>query len=164
MSYVHIWEVSKDDALNFFYEGITHQEAAQEMRADEAKYVASILAHHSITSRAATESVPPLADLGEVFETLLSKEAIVKDEDLLENTGSQLLFFTGFLRDQMRRRYNVNRYERLGQSCYDSVSDISRDYKRVDLFGRLSQTFPTWALICRNLHYELAGNDPRIIH
>lgn len=139
--------VDSSMALSFFLSGLKGVSGKEPN--NEMFYVASVLAHYSQTSRYDILSMPSLADLAEVFDQFILVET--SDPEILEVGGSQLLLFAGFFRDQMSRRHNVRWYDEVGQSFYGRASLYTRGLKRRSLFEKLSQSFPNWALCCRDL-------------
>ena len=129
--------VNSTSAFNFFFTGL--REVSRKEPGNEMLYVASVLAHYSQTSRYDPSSMPPLANLSEVFDQFFFVDT--SDSEILEIGGSQILLFAGFFRDQMRRR----------QSFYDRASVHTREPKKRRLFERMSKTFPSWTLNCRDL-------------
>jgi hypothetical protein len=125
-------------------------------RDDEMFYVASILAHYSQTSRFDTASMPGMADLAEVFDNFILQTST--DPEVLEFGGSQILLFAGFFRDQMRQRHNVKWYDQVGRALYERASQHSNNLRKRELFDRLSDSFPAWTIICRNLSRTLSEN------
>jgi hypothetical protein len=121
-------------------------------------YVASTLAHYSQTSRSDTISMPLMANLSEVFDSFILQTTTLNDSRILEFGGSQVLLFAGFFRDQMHRRHNVKWYDQVGQSLYEKASQHSKHLKKRELFDRLSESFPVWTIVCRNLSRPLREN------
>ena len=121
-------------------------------------YVASILAHYSLTSRFDSTSMPCLADLSEVFDTFVMQTGNLTDAEILEFGGSMVLLFAGFFRDQMRARHNVKWYDQVGQSLYGRASQHSNNLKKRELFDGLAESFPAWTNVCRNLSRALRDN------
>jgi hypothetical protein len=145
-------------ALNFFLVNLKETMGAQRFRDDEVSYVASILAHYSQTSRFDTGSIPSMANLSEVFDNFILQTATQRDPGMLEMGGSQVLLFAGFFRDQMARRHNVRWYDQIGQSLYERASQHSTNPKKRELFDRLSESFPVWTILCRDLSLALRDN------
>lgn len=150
--------VDSRQALNFFLVNLREAMGDRRVKDDEVLYVASILAHYSQTSRADTSSIPPLGNLGEVFDHFVIQTELQHDAGMLEMGGSQVLFFAGFFRDQMARRHNVKWYDQIGQSLYGRASQHSPNPKKRDLFDRLSESFPVWTLLCRDVSRSLREN------
>lgn len=150
-----LYAVNSDAALSFFVTGlrsVTRVEGSA--REDEMYYVASVLAHYSLTSRFDTESIVQLANLSEVLDLFVFQDGS-DDPKILEAGGSQILLFAGFFRDQMRRRHNLAWFDGIGQSFYRRASWHSRDHKKRRLFDSLSESFPGWAVCCGELSKTL---------
>jgi hypothetical protein len=147
--------VNSETALNFFTENLRNTTHDHPFREDETAYVASILSHYSLTSRADATSLPSLADLSEVFDMFIMSAATRNDSEILEIGGSQILLFAGFFRDQMSRRHNVDWYDHLGQSMYERASHTSSVPQKRELFDHLAASFPDWTIACRNLNRAL---------
>jgi hypothetical protein len=150
--------IDSETALRFFLTGIREMSGTERLRDDEACYVASILAHYSLTSRSDTVSMPSLANLSEVFEHFILQTSGLENSELLEFGGSQILLFAGFFRDQMHRRHNVAWYDQVGQLLYGRASQHAKSPNRRDLFDRLSESLPAWTIVCRDLSRGLREN------
>jgi len=150
--------VDSKRAFNFFLTSLREIAITERFVDDELFYVASILAHYSQTSRSDTTSMPCMANLSEVFDNFVLQTNKLTDSQVLEFGGSQILLFAGFFRDQMVRRHNVKWYDRIGQSLYEKASQHSKNLKKRELFDRLSESFPAWTIICRNLSRTLREN------
>lgn len=150
--------VDSERAFKFFLENLRETTGTEHLRDDEAFYVASILAHYSQTSRSDTVSLPSMASLSDVFDSFLLQTSRLIDSEILEFGGSQVLLFAGFFRDQMHRRHNVKWYDQVGQSLYERASQYSTNVKKRDLFDRLSESFPAWTIVCRDLSRALREN------
>jgi hypothetical protein len=148
--------VNAERAFKFFLASLRETAVTEIYRDDEMLYVASILAHYSQTSRFDTTSMPCMANLSEVFDNFILQTST--DSEVLEFGGSQILLFAGFFRDQMHRRHNVKWYDQVGQSLYEKASQHSNNPKKRELFDRLSESFPAWTVICRNLSRTLREN------
>ncbi|MES1257176.1 MAG: hypothetical protein ABUS51_02055 [Acidobacteriota bacterium] len=150
--------VDSQHALNFFHVSLRETMGAKQLKDDEVFYVASILAHYSQTSRSDGTSIPSMANLSEVFDNFILQTAMRSDPGVLEMGGSQILLFAGFFRDQMARRHNVRWYDQVGQSLYERASQHSTNPKKRALFDRLSESFPVWTILCRDLSRALRDN------
>jgi hypothetical protein len=147
--------VDSNKALNFFVSGLRSIERTARFRADDLLYVATILAHYSQTSRCEVNGMPVLADLSEVFDYFVCPSCLapLNEAETLATGGAQVLLFAGFFRNQMRRRHNVKWYDQVGQALYDKASRYTTDNpKKRELFDRVAEHFPVWALACRDLH------------
>lgn len=150
--------IDSQNAFNFFLAGLRETAVTERFKQDEMFYVASILAHYALTSRFDTTSTPCMANLSEVFDNFVLQTSELTDSHLLEFGGSQVLLFAGFFRDQMRRRHNVKWYDQVGQSLYEKASQHSNNLKKRELFDRLSESFPAWTIVCRDLSRTLHEN------
>lgn len=146
--------VNSVTAFNFFLDGL--KEVTKSKPGDEMFYVASVLAHYSQTSRDDTSCMPVLANLAEIFDQFFFINT--NDPEILEIGGSQILLFAGFFRDQMRHRHDVLWYDKVGQSFYDKASAHTRISKKRKLFENMSESFPIWALRCRDLQRNCHKN------
>jgi hypothetical protein len=150
--------VDSERAFGFFLTNLREAATAERLREDELLYVSSILAHYSQTSRFDTVSMPPMANLSEVFDNFILPTNCRPDSEILEFGGSQILLFAGFFRDQMERRHSLKWYDQLGQSLYERAGRHSKDVKKRELFDGLSETFPEWTMACRNMSRTLREN------
>ena len=150
--------VDSERAFKFFLENLRETTGTENLRDDEAFYVASILAHYSQTSRSDTMSLPSMANLSEVFDSFLLQTTRLHDSEILEFGGSQVLLFAGFFRDQMHRRHNVKWYDQVGQSLYEKAGQHAKDSKKRALFDHLAESFPAWTIVCRDLSRALREN------
>ena len=150
--------VDSNAALKFFVNNLRDTAGDADLKEDETLYVASILAHYSQTSRADTVSIPSMANLSEVFDSFIWQTPELKDSEILEIGGSQILLFAGFFRDQMARRHNVGWYDQVGQSMYERASRYASDQKKRELLDRMSGSFPSWTLRCRDLSRACRDN------
>lgn len=142
-------------ALNFFYGTLKEEAASEPVNASETAYVASVLASYAQTSRFDTASLPPLANLSEVFDMFVMRADVETDPSLLEIAGAQSLLLNGFFRDQMRARHNVEWYDQLGTAFYERAMHYAEERERKALFGRLAVHFTVWTAICNRLHRTL---------
>ena len=150
--------IDSERAFNFFLASLGEAAVMERFKHDEMFYVASILAHYSQTSRFDTTTMPCMGNLSEVFDNFVLQTTKLTDSELLEFGGSQVLLFAGFFRDQMGRRHNVQWYDQVGQSLYEKASQHSKNLKKRELFDRLSESFPAWTIVCRDLSRTLREN------
>jgi hypothetical protein len=150
--------VDSQRAFNFFLSNLREATVAEKFKKDELLYVASILAHYSLTSRCDSTSMPCMADLSEVFDHFILQTGDLTDSEILEFGGSMVLLFAGFFRDQMRARHNVKWYDQVGQSLYERASQHSNNLKKRELFDGLAESFPAWTIACRDLSRALRDN------
>lgn len=149
-----LFGVDSNRALNFFHSGL--REVSGKDTNGEMLYVASVLAHYSQVPRFGCVSMPPLANLSEVFDNFVLAQ--ISDPEILEIGGSQILLFAGFFRDQMERRHNVAWYDKVGQSFYDRASVHVNEPKKKRLFEKMSESLPDWTLHCRDLSRAYRDN------
>ncbi|HEY4085212.1 MAG TPA: hypothetical protein VGM43_04700 [Bryobacteraceae bacterium] len=150
--------VDSGAALKFFVENLRETAGNQSLREDETLYVASILAHYAQTSRADAGSIPPMANLSEVFDAFILHMPGLNDSEILEIGASQILLFAGFFRDQMARRHNVEWYDQLGRSMYERASHYTADMKKRALLDHMSASFPFWTIRCRDVSRQCREN------
>lgn len=151
--------VDSRKALSFFQTSLSEAAGTMACKDDETWYVASVLAHYSQTSRSDPTGMPVMAGLAEVFDELIIRPMTMgHDSEILEIGGSQILLFAGFFRDQMSQRHNVRWYDQVGQSLYGRAAQYSSNLKKQQLFDRLSESFPVWTIICRDLSRTLRDN------
>ena len=94
----------------------------------------------------------------QVFDAFILQTASLADSEILEFGASQVLLLAGFFRDQMQRRHNVTWYDQIGQSLYEKAGRHSKNLKKRELFDGLSESFPTWTIVCRDLSRSLREN------
>lgn len=150
--------VDSNRTFNFFLSSLRDIKRAEHFCEDDLLYVASVLAHYSQTSRYDATHVPVMSELTEVFDNFIFQTATANDLEILEFGGSQVLLFTGFFRDQMRRRHNVHWYDQVGQALYGRASQYANNGKKRKLFDRMAGNFPVWTLACRDLSQMLREN------
>ncbi len=145
--------------INFFYSELEEFLTAG-LSELERLYVASVLATYAETSVSEkTQVLPPFSSLSQVFDLFIAVEPRgITDAYILETAGAQSLLLTGFFRDQMRQRHNVRWYDEVGRNFYAAASSLSGKYKEREVFGRMSENFPVWAMVCRDLSRSLRDN------
>jgi hypothetical protein len=151
-------EVNQVETFNFFSSGLQDVLGGKRFDPDQMLYVASVLAHYTQIPRQSDNGMPLMANLDEVLDQFIVRQDPLNpltDSETLEIYGSQVLLFAGFFRDHMSRRHNVTLYDRVGQSFYARASMYSRDTKKSQLFDNLSESFPWWTGVCRDLHKNL---------
>ena len=141
--------------LDFFHTSLQEASAEAPVNQAERLYVASVLASYAQTSRYDTMSLPPFANLSDVFDMFVMRKDAMSDPELLEIAGAQSLLLAGFFRDQLRGRHNVEWYDQLGTSFYERATQHAEDRGRKELFGRLAVTFPLWTGICNRVSRTL---------
>ena len=123
---------------------------------NELLYNASVLAHFATTSTAAADQFPSSpSSLSTVFDVFVLDRSQHADPEILEAAGSQCLLLTGFFRDQLRHRYNVKWYARLGAGFYARAAQLGSDRRRSEMMLVMAKRFDFWrdhqALLAREL-------------
>jgi hypothetical protein len=144
-----LFGVNFQTALSFFHQGL--REATGKRSSDQMVYVASVLAHFSLTSRHSNNR-PPFAGLGEVFDNFVFKSELSEDPEVLEIAGSQVILFAGFFRRQMRKRHSVSWYDDLGRSFFLRASTNTPSSKKRVLFESMAYSLTYWNKSCAKLH------------
>jgi hypothetical protein len=163
MSMAQPWlGVTKRQTLRFFFERL--RDVVEEAPpAEEVLYNASVLAHFAITSASSTTDFPPSpVSLRTVFDVFVLDRSQHADPEIMEAAGSQCLLLTGFFRDQLRHRHNLEWYGSLGAGFYTSAAHLGRDRARKRLMERMADRFGYW----RRQHARLAAalrDEPRLI-
>lgn len=149
--------VDSNRAFNFFLSGLSDI-SNKDKHNQETLYVASVLAHYAQVSCFSRDCVGPFSNLSQIFDTFFLNNLFLDDPEMLEVGGSQVLLLSGFFRDQMKKRHNVNWYDKIGCSFYDQAASLSKDPKKKELFYNLSVSLPEWNLICRNFNRQCFEN------
>ena len=137
--------VDTTQALRFFFERLKDVAGDRESLKTELLYNASVLAHFATTSTAATDQFPSSpASLSSVFDVFVLDRSQHADPDILEAAGSQCLLLTGFFHDQVRHRYNVRWYARLGAGFYARAAQLGRNRKRIEMMLVMAKRFDFW--------------------
>lgn len=148
--YQELLGVDMGTAVRFFYNGLT--EVAGQKPKDQMEYVASVLAHFSLTPRSdLADAWSGVGDMREVLERF----SLVYQEDskMMEIGGSQLLFIAGFFRGALSNQvYKLGWCDHQGSLFYKRASELAEREKRRILLERMSQTFPDWTAICSDLN------------
>jgi hypothetical protein len=155
--------VDTTQALRFFFERLKDVAGDRESLKTELLYNASVLAHFATTSTAAADQFPSSpSSLSTVFDVFVLDRSQHADPEILEAAGSQCLLLTGFFRDQVRHRYNVTWYARLGAGFYARAAQLGSDRRRIEMMLVMAKRFDFWcdhqALLARELR-----DAPRII-
>ncbi len=159
-TFQELYGVGHMETVNFFYAELTDLvPQGGQLTTKETIYVASVLAHYAQTSRYETESMPPLADLGELFDHFVLELVDARDTKMLEIAGAQSLLFAGFFGDQMKEKHSLSWYNSIGSSFYEKACRRTRDANRKTLLGLMSWHFPAWARHCRELNRTLRENQ-----
>ncbi|MFA6006999.1 MAG: hypothetical protein WC764_04730 [Candidatus Paceibacterota bacterium] len=154
-----LFAVDSAKALEFFSTNLRAAIGERSFRENEIIYVANVLARYAQVSRFGNGAMPVLADLTEVFDQFVFQRHELFGAEILEIGGSQVLLFTGFFRDQMRRRHDVRWFDELGRSFYYQAGQFSKDYSRRRLFDGMSETFPLWTRTCWRMNRTLRQNQ-----
>jgi hypothetical protein len=137
--------VDTTQALRFFFERLKDVAGDRESLKTELLYNASVLAHFATTSTAATDQFPSSpASLSTVFDVFVLDRSQHTDPGILEAAGSQCLLLTGFFREQVRHRYNVRWYARLGAGFYARAAQLGNDRRRVEMMLVMAKRFDFW--------------------
>ncbi len=105
--YGKLLAVNERVTLNFFYLELVE---AANRQIDEAcaLYVASIFAHYAQVSTCSSDQMPAPNSLSEVFDHFVANTDVRRDAEMMEIAGSYSLLLTGFFRNQMKSRHNIN--------------------------------------------------------
>ena len=129
---------------------------------EEVRYVASVLAHHALTSTSDTTGAATPATLSSVFDQFINLGSAIQflDSNLCETAGSQILFLGGLFRDGIvrRGRHNLRWYYSLGSSFYEEAAKLSGNPKRGKFLFQMSQTFNPWANFCGDMYNDLCDD------
>ncbi len=95
-------------ALQFFFAGLGEVETPVSSTREERLYTASILAHFSQVSIDGSGELPLLSDPSALFDHFIFDPFLLElgDVKMFEMAGGQVLFYFGFLSDQVRRRHS----------------------------------------------------------
>lgn len=151
--------VDNRKALEFFFLGLKDVSESG-APPDQLLYSASVLAHYATTSIHEATPLPTPANLDSVFEgyvTFGNTEAVPESlkGEFYESAGSQCLLMTGFFESQMRRRYSINWFEKIGVSLFVAASRFEEKPKRKDFLQKYAEQFPHWRRRCAKLSREL---------
>ncbi len=143
--------------LEFFFVGL--QELSEPtVDREELLYNASVLAHHAQVSTQAAVEMPTPADLSKVFDDFVLDTSLIRDSMMMEAAGAQCLLLAGFFEDQMKVRYQIGWYAKLGAGVYHRAATHERSKKKARLLNAIARRFEPWrqrhALLGRNLLYE----------
>lgn len=152
--------VDKIECVNFFYRGL---EEVGQPGADrrERIYVASMLAHFALTSRASGDPMFVLGDLSEVFDTFVVEHFSnpYVSASILENAGANTLLLNGFFRRPEGKR-SVHWYDELGAGFYEGASIASLRGKHMQSFyAGMAEHFSLWSHDCYELAKQLRDDE-----
>ena len=148
--------------LEFFFIGLKDVSEPTVDRG-ELMYNASVLAHYAQTSRCAVQHLPVPANLGEVFDHFVFDTSLAHDAEMMEIAGAQCLLLTGFFETQMRRRYNIRWYGRMGAGFFRRAAAQERAAAKARLLGALAGHFEFWRERHARLSRELGGRSPLLL-
>jgi|ERR1700733_707901 len=152
--------VDATQTLQFFLSHLRNEVREKRVRSSELLYVASILAHYAQTSCYDTnEFLPAPKTLTDTFDHFVLHSSELRDSEILEIGGAQVLFLAGFFRNQMKGRHNVCWYDQIGQSFYNRAANYSKERSKRELLGRMARFLPFWTITCRNLNRKLQENQ-----
>ncbi|HEX5070942.1 MAG TPA: hypothetical protein VFV78_12070 [Vicinamibacterales bacterium] len=114
--------VTEGQALRFFFEHLRDIVDGRAAPESELLYNASVLAHFATTSTAAVDFPSAPVSLGTVFDLFVLDRSETVDPDILEAAASQCLLLTGFFAAQLRHRYNLAWYAKLGSSFFERAA------------------------------------------
>ena len=114
--------VTEGQALRFFFEHLRDIADVRAAPESELLYNASVLAHFATTSTAAIDFPSAPVSLGTVFDLFVLDRSETVDPDILEAAASQCLLLTGFFGAQLRHRYNLAWYAKLGASFFERAA------------------------------------------
>jgi hypothetical protein len=120
--------VTEGQALRFFFEHLRDIADGRAAPESELLYNASVLAHFATTSTAAVDFPSAPVSLGTVFDLFVLDRSETVDPDILEAAASQCLLLTGFFGAQLRHRYNLAWYARLGASFFERAALLGESY------------------------------------
>jgi hypothetical protein len=160
--------VSSRQAEEFFLGYLQSAVASMAVAQTEVKYVAKVLAQYAQTpcSDAKQMSLSPSS-----FELLdgfvlpvfaIENSAKVLGPDILEVGGSQTLFLVSFFRHQIKGKYKIERYDRLGQEFFEKASELSTEKEKAILLRQIAEHFNLWIFSCMAVS-EAIRQDPLII-
>jgi hypothetical protein len=141
-------------ALEFF---IVHLRDVCErpVERDQLLYNASVLAHYSQVSTAASEGIPMFANLGAIFDQFVLDPAARDDAEMMETAAAQCLVLAGFFEGQMRRRHAIGWYAELGATFFSRAAAQQASEGKAKLLLALSREFEPWRRRHARLSREL---------
>ena len=155
--------VDKKSNLDFFLAGLL--EVAPPIGVvteDEIGYVASVLA-----DRAMTSTFEPAgrrhSELHNLFDRFVLKQEAIGNFPLLETASAENLLLTGFFRNQLRRRHDMEYFEEIGRSLYFQASEMAVSRRKKDLYSRMCERYRIWARTCLRLHLYFRDQPYKLI-
>ena len=143
--------VTEGQALRFFFEHLRDIADGRAAPESELLYNASVLAHFATTSTAAIDFPSAPVSLSSVFDLFVLDRSETVDPDILEAAASQCLLLTGFFGAQLRHRYNIAWYARLGASFFERAAVLG-----VGANGRGDSTPSARAVMMHNMAARFA--------
>jgi hypothetical protein len=155
--------------LEFFLVGL-RDVSESEVDRQELLYNASVLAHYAQVSTEADVEWPAPATLGTVFDHFVADQTLRHDGQMMEVAGAQCLLLAGFFADQMRQRYNIHWYAKLGTGFFIRAAVHERSPRKARILGAIGRHFEPWrrrhARLSRELkdhqRYVLNLSEPRL--
>src|SRR5678815_2427976 len=148
--------VTEGQALRFFFEHLRDVSEDRHAPEPELLYNASVLAHFATTSAATVDFPSAPTSLSTVFDLFVLDRSHHVDPDILEAAASQCLLLTGFFGAQLRARYNLQWYAKLGASFFDQAAVAGSDRARSAMMHRMAVRFAFWrqqqARLAKELH------------
>jgi hypothetical protein len=141
-------------ALAFF---VQHLQEVSESSVDrqELLYTASLLAHFAQVSTQSEVDWSAPTNLGALFDYFVSDAARLDNGQVMEMAGAQCLLLAGFFEDQMRRRYNIRWYAKLGAGFFSRAALQERSPDKARLLDAIAIHFEPWRRRCAQLGREL---------
>lgn len=141
-------------ALEFFVVGL-RDVSEPDVDHQELLYNSSILAHYSQVSTVSETEFPTPSNLSAVFDNFVVEGIPSFQVEMIEVAGTHCLLMAGFFEDQMRSKYNVSWYSRLGAGFYFRASKLERFEKKAKLLYRMARNFELWRQRHSRLQREL---------
>lgn len=149
-------QVNHNNTLRFFYKELRAISEARELSQNETLHVATVLAHHaqsSMDTKVAFVSPFDLAHLTNIAPIEAQNWEV--DREFFLFVAGQTLLFGGFFRDGIKRRYEAEWYDSLGQIFYRNAVSRAAGPNQRDVFQRMAKNFPAWTIVCRDLNRRL---------
>lgn len=165
----------RQKTLQFFYETIKNNIPAEVNPEDsEVVHCATVMASYAETSSLSSSGgkFPVAMSLHEFFDVFCMDRSNFRvgpeDHVIL---GGQLLFLSGFFRDQFRRRHKLEWYDELGADHYERAAQgylqvgKEADLRRAKFCRRMSDYYSFWIYTFHRIGRSLRENqvDPRVI-
>ncbi len=141
-------------ALDFFFVHL-RDVCETSVDSDQLLYNASVLAHYSQVSTAATEGVPMPPSLSALFDQFVFDRTAHDDAEMMETAAAQCLVLAGFFEDQMRRRHAIGWYAELGAGFFSRAAAQQSSERKARLLRALSRDFEPWRRRHARLSREL---------